>query len=180
MVWRAPTLAALLCSTACGDVDTGVVELNWAFVDRDGDAIFPAGLIGRRDSCGLAGRNGTQSAPVDLTLQLDICDPACEGECTDECKIVPSTRASCVDARRTLDDVPASEDPYLFFFHAVIETDEATCIDPPASCIATPGPRERTVERGLVTDLQVIQIVVDIELGTSNADALDLEACGCT
>lgn len=186
MVWRIPTLTrstlgALGCLTGCGDIDTGVVELNWAFVDRDGDAIFPAGQfsIGRGDSCGLPARSATQRVDVDLAVELDICDPACEGDCTEDCKIVPSTRANCVDARRTLQSVPASDDPYLFFFRAVIETPTSECVDPPPSCIATPGPRERHVLRGLVTDLQVIQLVVDIDLDISGANALDLEACGC-
>lgn len=164
---------------ACVDADAGVVELNWAFVDRDGGAIFPAGQfsVGRGDACDLPGRSGAAAVDVDLEIQLDICDAACDGQCDGACRIIDPVRPGCDSARTTLTDVPASEDPYLFFFRAVIVTPSRECVAPPPDCIAVPGPRERTVERGLVTDLQVLQLAVDMD--TEGDDPLDLEACGC-
>jgi hypothetical protein len=183
---RANALAsgiACLVAAACGGctVDSGVVEVNWAFVDRDGDPIFPAGQfsVGRGDACGLPGRRASTPVDIDLEVQLDICDPACAGDCEGDCRIVPAERPSCDQARKTLTDVPASSDPYLFFFRAVIVTPQGDCVAPPPDCIAVPGPRQRTVERGLVTDLQVWQLVVDVDTEDANDDALDLEACGC-
>jgi len=170
-------LAAALAALATGcTVDSGVVELNWAFVDRDGDPIFPAGQfsLGRGDACDLPGSAGVA---VDLEIELDICDASCGGSCEGDCRIMPAARGYCDSARFTLTDVPASGDPYLFFLRAVVVTPTAECAAPPPDCIAVPGPRERTVSRGLVTDLQVLQLVVDVDLGTD--DALDLEACGC-
>ena len=174
--------AALACPLAAAGgctVDTGVVELNWAFVDRDGDPIFPAGQfsVGRGDACGLAGRRGTASVDIDLEVQLDLCDADCDGDCEGDCRIVPAERPACDSARTTLTDVPASSDPYLFFVRAVVVTPQAECVAPPPDCIAVPGPRQRTVERGLVTDLQVWQLVVDLDNAAD--EPLDLEACGC-
>lgn len=170
---------ALASLGACTDVDSGVVELNWAFVDRDGDPIFPAGQFsaGRGDACDLPGRVGTARVSVDLEIQLDICDAACAGDCAGDCRILPGVRPGCDAARTTLTEVPASEDPYLFFLRAVVVAPAGECVAPPPDCIAVPGPRERTVHRGLVTDLQVLQIAVDVD--NDGDDALDLEACGC-
>lgn len=173
-------LAAIAAVGGCADVDTGVVEINWAFVDRDGEPIYPAGqfVVGRDDTCGLSGRRGNQRLRYDLHMQLSICDESCTAGCDDEsCQVVTPDQFSCDVARNTARDVPASNDPYLFSMRAVIETPGKTCTDVPLSCIAVPGPRERTVERGRVVDLQVWQVVVDIDL---NGDAvLDLEECDC-
>lgn len=166
----------MLASTACEA--GGVVELNWAYVDRDGDPIFPGGLFSPKlhDACDLAAHGGSASR-VDLAVRLEICDSACDGDCAGDCAIVPPQRFGCDVARTTLSDVPASTDPYLFVLSAVILGAGDPCIAPPPSCIAVPGPRERTVEQGQVTDLQVFQIAVDIDL--RGDDSLDLEACGC-
>ncbi len=163
---------------ACANVDSGVVELNWAFVDRDGDAIFPAGQFsaGRGDACDQPGRIGADEVSVDLEVQLDICDSDCAGSCDGDCQIVPPERAGCDAYRTTITDVPASARPYLFLLRAIVVTPTGDCVAP-SGCFAVPGPRERTVTRGLVTDLQVLQIVVDVD--TEGDDVLDLEACGC-
>jgi hypothetical protein len=164
---------------ACTDIDSGVVELNWAFVDRDGDPIFPAGQFsfGELDACDLPGRSGGRRVDVDFEIQLNICEASCDGSCDGDCRVMPSERPGCDAARATLTEVPASADPYLFFVRAVIVAPSGECVDPPPDCIAVPGPRERTVQRGLVTDLQVLQLAVDID--KDGDDALDLEACGC-
>ncbi len=167
-------------AVSCADVNTGVVEVNWAFVDRDGEPIFPAGqfVVGRGDTCGLEGQRGGRRVPYDLQMELSICDASCPGGCDDEsCQIVAPEVFSCDVARNTARDIPASSEAYLFSMRAVIESGGKTCPDPPQSCIAVPGPRERTVERGLVVDLQVWQVVVDIDLGGNSV--LDLEECGC-
>lgn len=173
----AALLAALAAAPVAGcTVDSGVVELNWAFVDRDGDPIFPAGQfsVGRGDACDLPGSGGVD---LDLEIELDICDASCGGSCDGDCRITEPERGHCDSARATLRDVPASEDPYLFFLRAVIVTPASECTAVPSDCIAVPGPRERTVRRGLVTDLQVLQLVVDVDLDAD--EALDLEDCGC-
>ena len=178
---RAPLWTAIVASgaSACSLEDTGVVELNWSVVDRDGKAIFPAGqFMASGDTCDLAGRRGDAIVRYDLEIELGICDPSCAAGCTaDECQIVPPNRSPCTVARATDRDVPASEDPYLFTVRAVIAAPDRDCTELVPPCIATPGPRERTVSRGLVTDLQVFQIIVDTDIGAG--DPLDLEACGC-
>lgn len=172
---RAVLPALVLCACQAG----GVVEINWAFVDRDGDPIFPGGLFTPQlhDACDMPAVRGTASAKVDLGVELDICDVDCDGDCEGDCRITDPHRFPCDVARSTLNDVPASSQPYLFVLRAVITGAGDACVAPPPSCIAVPGPRERKVEQGQVTDLQVFQIAVDIDRGGD--DRLDLEECGC-
>jgi hypothetical protein len=164
---------------SCSLEDTGVVELNWSVVDRDGEAIFPAGqFMASGDTCDLPGRRGGATVKYDLEVELAICDASCAAGCgADECQIVEPTRYPCSVARGTDRDVPASEDPYLFTVRAVVATPDGDCSDLVPPCIATPGPRERAVHRGLVTDLQVFQIIVNADIDAD--EPLDLEACGC-
>lgn len=182
---RQRTVAAIAfawLASGCGD-GTGVVEIAWTFVDRDGAAIYPAGALSldsRGDSCDFAGRTAGGNLPVDVRLELQICDPACGGGCDDPaCLVVDPLRFPCDTSRASDPDVPASDDPYRFTFRAVLDSPEGglTCVGPEPTCVAVPGARERSVEEGLVTDLQVIQIVLDVELGID--ESIDLEACGC-
>lgn len=173
-------LAALAC--ACGN-DTGSVELAWVFVDRDGDPIYPGGVFSiddERDSCGLSGLHGGQGVPYDLRVELEICDPMCEAGCdAEECHIVPRHTFPCTTARGAEPEVPASSDPYRFTVRAIIDAAvlASDCREPDPTCIAVPAPRERVVVAGLVTDLQVYQVVLDVD--RQGDAALDLEACGC-
>jgi hypothetical protein len=175
-------LAALMGVGACAD-DTGAVELAWVFVDRDGDAIYPGGVFtadDEQESCDLPGIVGEQGVPYDLRVELEICDPACAAGCdAEECLVVPRHVFPCTTGRGNDPDVPASADPYRFTVRAVLDapTFASECRDPAPSCLAVPAPRERVVTAGLVTDLQVYQIVVDMD---RQGDAsLELEACGC-
>ncbi len=175
-------LALAAASGACGN-DTGAVELAWAFVDRDGDLIYPGGVFtanDERDSCELAGVLGDQGVPYKLRVELEICDPACAPGCeAEECLIVPRQVFPCTTARGNDPDVPAASDPYLFTVRAIIDAAPLTsvCRDPSPNCLAVPAPRERVVVAGLVTDLQVYEIVLDVD--RESDAALDLEACGC-
>jgi hypothetical protein len=178
----AALVAAGLGTPACGN-DTGAVELAWVFVDRDGDAIYPGGVFtsdDERDSCELPGIAGGQGVSYDLRVELEICDPACAAGCdAEECLVVPRHMFPCTTARGNDPDVPASDEPYRFTVRAVLDaaTFTSECRDPAPSCLAVPAPRERVVTAGLVTDLQVYQLVVDVD---RQSDAsLELEACGC-
>lgn len=174
--------AAPTALCGCGD-GTGVVEIAWTFVDRDGESIYPAGALSvtsRGDSCDFPGRTAGGTVPVDVRLELQICDPACAGGCDDPaCLVVDPLRFPCDTSRASDPDVPASDDPYRFTFLAVLDSPEGglTCVEPEPTCVAVPGARERTVKEGLVTDLQVVQIVMDVELSVD--ESIDLEACGC-
>jgi len=185
---RRSPLLALSGALACGPVDTGVVELSWRFVDRAGDVIYPGGAfsLGNLDSCDLPGRIADDEVSYDLRLELEICDPSCAAGCADpSCHVVEPARFACDTARASDVDVPASTEPYRFTVRGVIEApasagaDAIDCAQPEPTCVATPGPRDRTVHPGLVTDLQVMQIAVDIDLGAGPEEVLDLEACGC-
>jgi hypothetical protein len=150
-------------------------------VDRDGDAIYPGGVFDpddERDSCDLAGVAGGQATPYDLRVELEICDPGCAGGCdAEECLVVPRRSFPCSTARGNDPDVPASDEPYRFTVRALLDAPPfaSECRDP--ACVAVPAARERVVTAGLVTDLQVYQIVLDMD---RQSDAsLDLEACGC-
>jgi hypothetical protein len=180
---RLALAASSLASAACS-VDTGVVEVAWAFVDRDGEQIFPGGLFdpAENDACDLPARIGDARRTYDLDVQLEICDPACEAGCGDaSCLVLPPLAFDCQTSRGSDPDVPSSDDPYRFTFRALVAIDGGEVCRPDPTCVAVPGPRERVVRPGLVTDLQVYQIVVDFDLdgATDGRGALDLEACGC-
>lgn len=180
------TLAAaslLVAGPACS-VDTGVVEWAWSFVDQDGDAIFPSGVfdLGRTSSCALPGRFGAESVRYDLGAELVICDPECAGGCEDpDCQVVAPLGFDCERYRGSNPSVPSSDAPYLFSISPVITLPGGDECRDLGACITAPGERERVVHPGLVTDLQVFQLVVGMDQGgpTSGSGSLDLEECGC-
>jgi hypothetical protein len=184
---RALLVALVLVAAGCNEPETGIVELAWEFVDRDGDKIYPGGLFetSSRDSCDLPARAGSDTMTYDLGVRLEICDTGCSAGCEDpDCLVVPAQRYDCKTFRGNHPAVPASDTPYRFTVRAVLEIDQTgtTCIGPEPTCVAVPGPRDRRVEGGLVTDLQVYQIVVDFDgdvPGDREGGSLDLEACGC-
>lgn len=174
--------ASLILCAGCGE-DYGTVTLSWQIVDRNGDRIYPRGLLdrdARRDACGLSGFTSAGDTTYDFGVQLEICDPACPQGCDDPaCLVKPPLHFSCETFRGTDMEVPSSEDPYLFFLRPALDIAqrELACTTPAPWCISVPGPRERTLSHGLVVDLQVYQLAVDVD--PSSEDALDLEACGC-
>ena len=176
-------LLAAALGSGCGDLD-GAVELAWVIVDRDGDAIFPGGVFSlddERDSCELRGVVGDRSVSYDLRVELEVCDPSCEAGCdSEQCQVLPRHEFACNEARGSLPTVPDSGgEPYLFTVRAVVSVPslQLECREPSPSCVAVPAPRERRVEPGLVTDLQVYQIAIDVDRDSN--EPLDLEACGC-
>ncbi|MCA9705762.1 MAG: hypothetical protein KDK70_07935 [Myxococcales bacterium] len=173
-------LVAVGLLVGCGDA-TGAVELAWVFVDRGGDPIFPGGVFSvddEHDSCELPGVVADQGVPYDLRVELEICDPACEAGCdAEECLVLPRRRFGCNTARGNEPEVPASDEPYRFTLRAVVGASSIDVDCPEPTCIAVPAPRERVVEAGRVTDLQVYQLAVDVDRNAG--ERLDLEACGC-
>lgn len=177
----AAAVLAIACSLpACVERDAGVVELAWVFVDRDGNPIYPGGVFSiedQKDSCDLLGSTSNGTVLYDLQVQLEICDLTCDAGCDDpSCLVLEPIRFPCNTSRGTEREVPDADAPYRFTVRATIDSVQGECIDPAPTCVAVPGPRERTVTPGLVTDLQVYQISVDIP---SSDAALDLEECGC-
>ena len=177
-------VASLLVTAPGCSVDTGVVEWAWAFVDQDGDPIFPSGVfdLGRTSSCALRGRTESEQVRYDLAAELVICDPECLGGCEDpDCQVVAPLGFDCDRSRGSNPSVPSSDAPYQFTISPVVTLPGGNeCRDLDA-CIAAPGPRERVVHPGLVTDLQVFQLVVGMDQGgpISGSGSLDLQGCGC-
>ena len=177
-----PLLVGAAIASGCADSD-GAVELAWVFVDRSGDPIFPGGVFSlddERSSCDLPGSIGDQNITYDVRAELEICDPTCAAGCDDDaCIVLPRRVFACNTAYGNEPAVPASDDRYRFTVRAVISAPsmDIECRDPEPTCVATPAPRERLVEAGLVTDLQVYQIALDVD--RDGNDRLDLEACGC-
>lgn len=174
------------------------MELDWAVVDRSGQAIFPGGkLFETPDTCNLNGRDASGTRRYTLEVGLSIYERDCvesfdagalgggdTGETTggassrDDCLVVRE-RFSCTRARGALTDVPASDDPYVMEMDVWITprgASEPSQVD--ESCIATPGPRARQVLPGRITDLALYQIVaLGIELDDDSAGGLNLNAC---
>lgn len=186
---RSRALLALVVATAllgaCSDA-MGSIELAWVFVDRDGDPIYPGGVFSvddERDSCALPGVLNGQDLSYDLRAELEICDPECAAGCdTEECQVLPRRLFACNSARGNEPEVPASgaNSPYRFALRAVIGIPSAgtQCRDAAPTCLAVPSARERVVEAGRVTDLQVYQIAVDVDRNGGDP-RLDLGDCGC-
>ena len=81
--------------------------------------------------------------------------------------------------------VPSAQNDYRFETHIIAEIDG----DPSCTCRLTtacaqlPGPRARSVQGGLVTDLQVYQVVLSLD--DPDSATIDLTPCcelpqGCT
>ena len=174
--------AGLLCA-ACVH-DEGEVELNWTIVDRAGTTVFPSGLLS--DTCDFLGLLPGADQPVayDLQLQVRLCEPGCAAGCDDPSCQVDRLRFKCRSARgfRTVQARP--EAPYDFHVDMIASPDSGACgctLKPP--CALGPGPRNRTVEPGLVTDLQVYLFVLGLDDIRASTDKdrtrLDLASC-CT
>lgn len=179
-------MAATALLAGCAE-NTGVVEVAWVFVDRTGEPIFPGDQLSadrRKSSCNFRSTSGAEtSTKYDIDVELEICDPSCADGCEAEaCRVMDPLGFPCDVARGSAADVPAADAPYRFTLHAVVTRDDdgTKCSELPSECIDVPGPRERTVTAGLVTDLQVYQIKLGIDVdGDDTESRLDLEACGC-
>lgn len=177
-----PLAFAAALAGACGD-PTGSVELAWVFVDRGGDPIFPGGVFSiddEHDTCNLPGQLGDMPLTYDLRVELEICEPDCEGGCdAEECLVMPRRTFACNAARGNEPEVPASDIDYRFTLRAVLSAPSVgvECRDAEPTCLAVPAPRQRAVTAGKVTDLQVNQIAVDVD--RSAAERLNLGDCGC-
>lgn len=181
----AAALSAALTALAgaCVD-DKGEVEINWTIVDRSGVQVFPSGLLG--DTCDFTGVLAGSDTPAayGLQVQLRLCEPGCAGGCDDPACQVDRLRFAC-SAARGFEVVQARpNDPYDFHVDLVATPESGACgctLAPP--CVLAPGPRSRTVEPGLVTDLQVYLFVLgldDVRASTSDGRTrLDLAEC-CT
>lgn len=178
-----PLGLALGLAAACVH-DRGEIELNWTIVDRGGTQVFPFGFLG--DTCEFRGKFAEAEAPrdYDLQVQLRLCDPDCADGCDAPACQVDVLRFDC-SAARGFSTVPVSGDaPYDMRVDLVAAPDDGTCgcsLTPP--CALVPGPRRRSVEPGLVTDLQVYLLVLGLDdIAASYQDGrarLDLDAC-CT
>ncbi|GEM_PF-1377298 len=169
------TLAAALVPGGSCARDRGVVELGWLFVDADGERLFPQGRLD--DTCALESEVAEGGrVRYDLQVELLMTRSECTGGIDDDaCLVLSPLRFACDTARGSHLDVPASEQPYLMTVRAVaVRADTGDVCVPDAECVVVPGPRTREVEGGLVTDLQIYEIVL--------ADAghlLDERECGC-
>jgi hypothetical protein len=166
--------AAALVGAACVR-DQAIVELAWSFVDRDGASIFPSGELS--DLCDLRGELGGQERSYALHLELRLCDPECPGGCALEaCWITEPLRFGCASTRGS-SLIPVKDGPTIFDVQVVAAVDGAPeCACAIASpCAERPGPRARVVEPGLVTDLQVYLLVLD--LPDPDSARLDLSTC---
>ncbi len=176
---------ALAMAAGCA-MDEGVVELNWVFVDRAGERMFPKSALSARDSmCDLAGRRGAEPVRYDLHASLLICDLACveaQGGCAEACVVLPRRRLACDAARHSEVDVPASSNPYVFDVDPVLRaSDRAQDCLPAHTCVSSPGPRQRRVRAGKTVDLQVMEYMINVLASANNEqdERLDLDACGC-
>jgi len=180
------SVAALLVLPGCNQTD-GQVELHWAFLDRDSAPVVPGNSLTLPDTCSLL---GTYDAAVGetryaLEVVLHICLDSCAEGCLNDpaCQVITPQRFSCETTRATI-DLPASEDPYIFETEVVArqaDSDACACTISSA-CVATPGSRQRKVTAGLVTDLQVQQMVLTTLDFVEDFDAdrnlhLDIATC---
>lgn len=165
--------ACALAAGGCGR-DEGVVEIAWTFVDRSGAAIYPDGDL--EDTCALRGtfRAGENPRTYELHTEVRICDPACEAGCDDAaCWLEEPLRFGC-DTARGSGIVASHDEPVLIDVRVTAYPggDSACACALGSPCAQVPGPRRRMIRPGLVTDLQVYLLVLDLP-----AAAEPLEAC---
>lgn len=176
--------AALVAFMSAGcDRNQGQVEVNWSVVDRAGTTVFPSGVLG--STCGFAGllaAGDAEPTPYALSLQLRLCEPGCAGGCEDPACQIDLLRFDCESARGFGTVEARSAAPYDFHVDLVAVPDDGACgctLTPP--CALVPGPRSRTVEPGLVTDLQVYLLVLGLDnIRAARQDGrtrLDLATC---
>jgi len=173
----------LTAGSACVH-DEGEVEVNWTIVDRGGGQVFPSGYLG--DTCEFMGllAGSDTPAPYGLQVQVRLCEPGCADGCDDPACQIDRLRFDC-SAARGFEVVKARPDaPYDFHVDLVATPTSGACsctLTPP--CALAPGPRSRTVEPGLVTDLQVYLFVLGLDdIGAADEAGrtrLDLATC-CT
>lgn len=180
MRW-ATTLAAvpLLLTGAC-TADTGVLELNWVFVDDRFATIYPSG--DERDTCDLSGVSGSDERLFDMRVRVRVSDPTCEGGPGDaECRVLDPIVFPCNRARGTEMGVPASDEDLRFDVDVVVVPRGGGAFVPTDECVTHPGPRLRPVPEGLITDLAVYQMVVHaMELPRDNDDSgVPFDLFGC-
>ncbi len=179
-------LGSLAPIGACAPTQ-GYVEIAWALIDEGGNTLYPDGEF--PNTCDFTGlfkpepagegedEGVTQEVSAILRVELVICDPNCDGGCDDPtCQIVDPTSFACNTARAQI-TVPSSEDHYRFETHLIAEIDgKQDCIcQLTTACALLPGPRERRVRAGLVTDLQVYQVV--LALDQPKSATIDLTEC---
>jgi len=176
-------ILAMLASVTCVH-DEGEVEINWTIVDRGGAQVFPSGQLG--DTCEFMGTlPGTDTAAAyGLQIQVRLCEPGCPGGCDDPACQLDLLRYDCSAARgfSVVKARPAAPYDFQVDLIATPDADGCSCtLSPP--CALAPGPRSRTVEPGLVTDLQVYLFVLGLDDIVASAEAgrtrLDLASC-CT
>lgn len=173
VIASALTLAALVV-TSCGSPE-GLVELNWHFVDASAsDTITPTCHVDARDAIG--SRDMALRVRLTVSRADDECnDPALAEEC-----IVAQEVFACDRERGTLDNVPASDEPYMMTVDVLAYPDRDDAVfEPPTTCVTTPGPRTRSVEAGRIADLGVYEIVVHtVDLSAGYKGRYNLESCG--
>jgi hypothetical protein len=153
--------AALLA--ACQQ-DRGEVEIDWTLVDRAGSQIFPSGAL--EDTCAFVGRlpgSGDDLVDYEVLVEVNLCEPGCEPGCGDPSCVHTRLTFDCTSARGYA-TVEARPEPYDFDVHLVAAPADGACAcDLQSPCALIPGPRRRTVEPGLVTDLAVYLMVLGLD-----------------
>lgn len=182
----AATMAIATALAAC-EQGVGEIEINWTIVDRANSQVFPSGALHNIcDFTGLLADDDSEPTPYSLSVRLRLCDPGCPAGCDDpSCLATEAPIDYKCSAARGFSSVPARTDPpYDIHVELRATPEDAGCactLTPP--CALVPGPRTRTVEPGLVTDLTVYLLVLgldDIDAATTNGRTrLDLAQC-CT
>jgi hypothetical protein len=164
--------------------DEGIVELNWAFVDRNQEPVYPGETL---TSCSFSGRlaAGEDAREYGLHVELRVCDATCEAGCASSTCLVHEQRFSCQTARGTARVPAVAGNQYTFTTRVVAisdgEGEDSACYCTIRDeCALVPGSRTREVRPGLVTDLQVYQLVLptlDVQNNKDTPIALDLAEC---
>jgi hypothetical protein len=161
---RAAVLVALAGLAACQG-DRGEVEIDWTLVDRAGTQVFPSGSLD--DTCsfyGLVPGAGDERVDYSVHVEVRLCEPDCEAGCSDPACLHTRLDFDCTAARGYATVEARPDEPYEFDVRLVAAPADGSCAcDLTAPCALVPGPRRRTVEPGLITDLQVYLMVLGVD-----------------
>lgn len=162
-------------SVACG-VDEGTVEIHWSFVDANLQRISPGAGGNEQGTCALQDwlrPRGSGEAIFDelddvvLRVRLlgyECADTANPGTgatspCPAEAPVVDE-RFECDESGAVVTQIPAQTDAMVWITQIEVDDGTGAAFVARADCISVPGPRQRKILPGRITDLELYEFVV--------------------
>ena len=170
LAWFALLAAGFAGSLAACAQAEGSVEIRWVLVDANLERIFPGDAA--NTSCALedwlrargpAGPHTRVAARVRL-LGYECADTATTGDgqtfpCPAAEPIIDE-RFDCALSGAVVTRIPALDDAIVWVMQVEVDDGTGAALVASDRCISIPGPRQRKIVPGSITDLELYQLVV--------------------